>query len=694
MPVQKIRNLGQVGMVTDVASYDLPMMAFEDARNVRFVDGKIQRAPVHRTIGNLGNSDPTQTYSPNDAIALGKDTMDSSYGGPGGQNIIGGQPTATKLIGEYPLTDGTLTAGLSVGATVTLTTPRKITITCWNTPSTPNTYFRVNGTDYAGNALQSVIKQLPQETGDVVATDEYFKTVTSIEFGDATMGSGSWNFGNCHIGTGDHVEADYQPQHIVNMTEFDSNTTMLIFDNIGRVLRFNNDSVTNVSIPNYNYQPLNGTWTTVKQAGVLYANNSNGTPMFIKKGQTNFQDLTNWVGATTKCKALRGYKDFLLALNVNKAGVEYPTMIKWSDVTPYNTVPATWDETDQTRSSGENILSDTQTEIIDGLTLRDDFIIYCDKSIYKMQFVGSPFIFSFMKIYDDEGIINANCVVEVAGVHFVFGNSDIYMFDGTARKSISAGRVRNKVYERLNKNLISKCFVSHDVTNKQVYFCYNTTNDEVKYPNADSCNEAVVYNYVSDTWSFCDIANAVSGTMSILQKGKTYDDAVTGALSYEDFSGSYMSTEGQRNDALVFLHRPSTDDNITQYKMTALDFIQDGLVAYSIDTEMETTPFVSKANIDMDELTDLEGRKMIRKITPQSFVKNTENGSIYFQFGSHEFPSNSPVYDPSQTFDSSTAYKLDTRMNGRYLSFKLETDKKVDFEISGFDLDVVPQGRR
>ncbi len=141
MPVQKIRNLGQVGMVTDVASYDLPMMAFEDARNVRFVDGKIQRAPVHRTIGNLGNSDPTQTYSPNDAIALGKDTMDSSYGGPGGQNIIGGQPTATKLIGEYPLTDGTLTAGLSVGATVTLTTPRKITITCWNTPSTPNTYF-------------------------------------------------------------------------------------------------------------------------------------------------------------------------------------------------------------------------------------------------------------------------------------------------------------------------------------------------------------------------------------------------------------------------------------------------------------------------------------------------------------------------------------------------------------------------
>lgn len=694
MPVQKIRNLGQVGMVTDVASYDLPMMAFEDARNVRFVDGKIQRAPVHRTIGNLGNSDPTQTYSPNDAIALGKDIMDSAYGGPGGQNLMGGMPNITKLIGEFPFTNGTLTAGLSVGATVTLTTPRKITITCWNTPTSTNSYFRINGTDYAGNALTSVIKQLPQETGDVVATDEYFKTVTSIELGDATMGSGSWHFGNCHIGTGDHVEADYQPQHIVNMTEFDSNTTMLIFDNIGRVLRFNNDSVTNVSIPNYNYQPLNGTWTTVKQAGVLYANNSNGTPMFIKKGQTNFQDLTNWVGATTKCKALRGYKDFLLALNVNKAGVEYPTMIKWSDVTPYNTVPATWDETDQTRSSGENILSDTQTEIIDGLTLRDDFIIYCDKSIYKMQFVGSPFIFSFMKIYDDEGIINANCVVEVAGVHFVFGNSDIYMFDGTARKSISAGRVRNKVYERLNKNLISKCFVSHDVTNKQVYFCYNTTNDEVKYPNADSCNEAVVYNYVSDTWSFCDIANAVSGTMSILQKGKTYDDAVTGALSYEDFSGSYMSTEGQRNDALVFLHRPSTDDNITQYKMTALDFIQDGLVAYSIDTEMETTPFVSKANIDMDELTDLEGRKMIRKITPQSFVKNTENGSIYFQFGSHEFPSNSPVYDPSQTFDSSTAYKLDTRMNGRYLSFKLETDKKVDFEISGFDLDVVPQGRR
>jgi len=693
MPVQKIRNLGQVGMVTDVSSYDLPMMAFEDARNVRFVDGKIQRAPVHRTIGSLGLTDPTGT----DVIALGRDQYDQEYdpnAPPSGGGMGGGGASQLKQVGEFPLTSGTLTNGLSVGATVTFASPLNITFTCWQTlVGNTNGYIKVTGTDSGGSALNSAIYQLPSTDGSSITTTEAFKTVTSVTIGDSTLGSGSWWYEAIHIGTVDNGVLDYDPQHIVNMTEYDSNTTVLVLDNIGRVNNFNNGTTTNVSRTGHGTSTLNGTWTTVKQAGVLYANNSNSTPEYIKKGQSNFQSLTNWISGQ-KCKVLRGYKDFLLALNVTKSGVEYPTMIKWSDVTPYNSIPATWDETDQTRNAGENTLSDTNTEILDGLTLRDDFIIYCDKSIYKMQYVGSPFLFSFMKIYDDEGILNANCVTEVAGVHYVFGNRDIYVFDGSARKSIASGRVRDKVFERLNKDKVTSCFVASDITNKQIYFCYNTNSDEVKYSNSDACNEAVVYNYVSDTWSFCDLANAVSGTMTFLQKGKTYADAVTSALTYEDFSGSYMSTQGQRNDCLTFLHKPSTADGIGEYKLTSLDFIQDGLVAYKIDTEMQTTPFVSKSNIDMDDMFDLTGRKLIKSIVPQSFVKNSENGSLYFQFGSHEYPSNLPTYDTAQSFDSSTDYKINSRMNGRYLSMKFSTDTKVDFEISGFDLDVVPMGRR
>src|SRR3546814_15319645 len=70
------------------------------------------------------------------------------------------------------------------------------------------------------------------------------------------------------------------------------------------------------------------------------------------------------------------YKDFLIALNVTKGATNYPTMVKWSDLTGFGAVPASWDHTSPSNSAGENIINEMKVEIIDGLSLRDSFIIY------------------------------------------------------------------------------------------------------------------------------------------------------------------------------------------------------------------------------------------------------------------------------------------------------------------------------
>ena len=45
-------------------------------------------------------------------------------------------------------------------------------------------------------------------------------------------------------------------------------------------------------------------------------------------------------------------------------------------------------------------------------------------------------------------------------------------------------------------------------------------------------------------------------------------------------------------------------------------------------------------------------------------------------------------------FDSSTEYKVDTRISGRYLSYKVQTSEIKDFTLSGMDVEVVATGRR
>ena len=52
-----MRDLGSVGVITDVAPYNVPLSGFTTAMNVRFDEGKVRRAPIFRTVkGSLGFS--------------------------------------------------------------------------------------------------------------------------------------------------------------------------------------------------------------------------------------------------------------------------------------------------------------------------------------------------------------------------------------------------------------------------------------------------------------------------------------------------------------------------------------------------------------------------------------------------------------------------------------------------------------
>ena len=74
-----------------------------------------------------------------------------------------------------------------------------------------------------------------------------------------------------------------------------------------------------------------------------------------------------------------------------------------------------------------------QTPIVDGLELGTNFVIYSSSEAILMEFVGGTFLFNFRKLFGDEGVINTNCVVEVDGRHYVFGQNEIYVTDGTSR---------------------------------------------------------------------------------------------------------------------------------------------------------------------------------------------------------------------------------------------------------------------
>jgi hypothetical protein len=253
---------------------------------------------------------------------------------------------------------------------------------------------------------------------------------------------------------------------------------------------------------------ING-WTSCILSGVPIFNNGTDAPQqWPLTG--NATALSNWPASTT-CKSMRVYKNSLIAINVTETGTNYPFMIRWSTAADPGSVPASWDYTDATKDAGRTDVSDSMGgELVDGLALRDSFMLYGKQSVFRMDYVGGVYIYKISKVLGASGAMNKNCITEIpGGFHVVLGNDDIYLHDGTQPASILDKQTRRFFFNNLDVDNIGRCFVFKNPWLNSVYICY---------PEAGSsyCNKALVYNYVDKTNSFQEIPNllhAMNGAM-------------------------------------------------------------------------------------------------------------------------------------------------------------------------------------
>lgn len=306
-----------------------------------------------------------------------------------------------------------------------------------------------------------------------------------------------------------------------------------------------------------------------------------------------------------------------------------------------------------------------------------------------MEFVGGTFIFNFRKVFDDAGVINKNCIVEVEGKHFVFDRDDIYVTDGNSRQSICDGRVREYIFSGIDYSKSDQCFVVHNTELEEIYFCYHTGDDMVEYADGDACNRAAVYNYKEDVWSFQDLPNVVTGTNANVNTVLSYASATQ---TYASVGGSYHDQESQYTRHTVMVS--SVGGGVSENRLYGLDLVDEGSLALDVDPSVSLPVFLERVGIDLDEQgVPLSGYKVITSVVPQISTPNSD-GNFKFTFGAATTPNATPNYGTAVTFDALNGYKVDTRISGRYLSYKLTSDTLKDFAFSGMDADVVVTGRR
>lgn len=437
-------------------------------------------------------------------------------------------------------------------------------------------------------------------------------------------------------------------------------------------------------------------WASSQVAGVSVLSRKNTRPYvrnLVTDTQYGYFNTAQW-GATDTCSIMRSYNDFLIALNVTKGANTYPTMVKWSNPVEYGTAISSivWDPANPENTAGENVLGELKNPILDGLTLGTQFCIYSSDQVWLMEYTGSSLVFNFRRLFPTGGIMNTNCVVEVEGKHFVFGSDDIYVHDGSTKKSLADGRVRRRIYKNLDLNKKSRYFVLHDSVANLIYFNFYTRQDEANFKETQFCNRAAVYNYRSDTWSFMDLPNVVGGAEAQVLLNKTLFPDVTD--TYENYNTDYVSFEISTPKIPIMLGITDTGNGLTESRVYAIDLPTVGAVNLPASLETFKPAFVAREGIDLDEIqAGLRGYKQIRYVVPQAEFEVTD-GSFLWQLGATDLPGGSILYTTNYNYSPDTEYKIDTKVAGRYLAYRISTSDIENFRISGFDADVVILSRR
>ena len=421
----------------------------------------------------------------------------------------------------------------------------------------------------------------------------------------------------------------------------------------------------------YSMAELDG-WTGGVMGGVVFLNNGVDAPQqWVSPASlsSKMTNLSNWPASAT-CKSLRSFKQFMIAMNyTNPSGTNFPRLLKWSNSASFNSVPSTWDETDATQDAGEYELADTPGDIIDGSELRDAFMIYKEDSIWGMQFIGPPFVFRFYKISESTGAINRRCMSEFANGHFVFGVNDCYINDGQNLTSVLDQKNRREVFDQLGGGNFSKCFVTPNFIRSEMWACYPAD-------GSTWANRAMVWNWRTNGIGFRDlpevsfIHQGIAPTIMVGGGSPTW----AGGGTWAEESGSWASTN-LYDPTRVYPLMASAENNKI--------FIAD------TSNMFDGSPFTSTV-----ERTGLDfGDSSVVKFCSSVDIKMKTTGPVNIYVGSQMSTEDPVDWEGPFEFDSTTDYKIDCRVSGRLLAFKVESTTNVSWSLTSYDLKLKPAGR-
>lgn len=411
-----------------------------------------------------------------------------------------------------------------------------------------------------------------------------------------------------------------------------------------------------------------------------------GSGTDVADGSANWP--SNWTALV-----LRSLGASLCAYNITKTVTQYPTMVVTSNFPSAGTTPSTFSNV-VTTDATQNILAEFEGPILDAMPLGNNMFIYGQNQVWVQTPVGGTEIWDYSLAFSNRGVINTNCVLEINGLHFVFGTDDIWTHDGVTPISICSDKVREFVFGNLDATAVSRCQLFHDRTLKCLMFCFRSNDPYNKFPSAaDGCNRSATFDYQRNVWNLDDLPLSFFGGSANFDNSLTWTTITNTWLNAGGTWASMDAASFRRSTILVGAAS-------TPYSLTNQLYAYDpsgplSAVSAPVDPHATQLSFLERQGIDLDQIgADLAGYKVCQAIYPEGYF-DASAGPLSFVIGAADYFNQNVVLAPlPMTYDGAALYKLDFGIAGRYLDLRITSTDFGHWTLSGFEFELDVFGER
>lgn len=225
---------------------------------------------------------------------------------------------------------------------------------------------------------------------------------------------------------------------------------------------------------------------------VLMTNFADPIQSFVLGSSALFADLS---ATAPKARYITVIRDFVMAFNTfDGVGGARPTMAWWSAIRDPTNWPAVG------TSAALAVQSDQQDinlgpdwgwgqGIVGGLGTADGAAFF-ERGIARINYVGSPDIFSFTAAEGCRGTPAPGSIAQLGAIVIYLGEDDLYAFDGSNSTPLGAEKFAKTFFARVDQSKLYRITAAFDPINK-IYF--------MAYPGPGNvngnCNEIIAYNW-------------------------------------------------------------------------------------------------------------------------------------------------------------------------------------------------------